>query len=329
MTKKILGAATLVITVILILVALLAMMYATKFSTSQQRTAANQYGATQALEAAQAGLDFGVQYLSANSAAVIATASSGSINYGPSNASLTNVTLSNNSKYSVVYTNPTANNYVLMQVTSTGTNADGTATRTVRELVYAGTSSLQYALSTQQNLITAGNANVSGTYGADIGGTYTQAGSSSISTIQQNDSTLSSMSNDDLVQTIFGVTPAQLQASSSYYSNPFSVNYSALSGKVWINGSVSLAGNTTIGTVASPVLLYIDGNLSIAGRVAINGLVFTTGSITTTGNTDVNGGLVAQGNIIMTGSSNVTSSSIINQFTANTFSRVPGSWRDF
>src|SRR4029079_10431129 len=76
-----------------------------------------------------------IAFIQTNRSTIIASPSGGFITYGSSNSSLTNVTLGNGSKFSVVYTNPTANDYTLILITSTGTSADNTSTSTVRQLV--------------------------------------------------------------------------------------------------------------------------------------------------------------------------------------------------
>ncbi len=66
------------------------------------------------------------------------------------------------SKFSIVYTNPVANNYTIIQITSTGTSADGTATRVVSQQVEYG--SLLFS-PPQLPLVSKGSVSISGNAG--------------------------------------------------------------------------------------------------------------------------------------------------------------------
>lgn len=323
------GAAALAMAIILMIGVLMLMVYAVKNSVMQQKSVSNQYGGTQAFAAADAGLEFGIQYLSSNYTVVSTSASGGYINYGPANANLTNVALSNGSHFSVVYTNPTQNDYQLIKVTSTGTSPDGVSQRVVSQLAYAGVSSLQYAVTTQGDMQTHGTVDITGTGGADVGGNLSLGGNSAISTVTQNDTTLANLSSDTLFSNIFGMTPDQMKAQSTYYANSSGVDFSSLSGIVWINSDTTITSNFTIGTVSNPVLLIVNGDFKAAGTTTFNGLIYVMGTSTLSGTFNLNGGLVSQGDIKMTGTSATYNASVVGTFTQHSFAKVPGSWSDF
>src|SRR3990167_10244093 len=117
MKKHSAGAATLLMSLILVMVVTLLMVFAANYGTLMSRSTANLLRGAQAYEAAQAGLEFGVAYLINNKTTITASAISGSINYGAAIGSL-NVTLANNSSFAVRYTNPTPFNVSLIQITS-------------------------------------------------------------------------------------------------------------------------------------------------------------------------------------------------------------------
>jgi Tfp pilus assembly protein PilX len=330
--KKQLGAAALILTTILMVAAVLIMIYAANFSMLQQKSSTNQKSNNQAFEAAQAGLQFGLVYLTKNASAIIATKSGGFINYGPSDTNLTNVTLANGSKFSVVYTNPTANNYDLIQITSTGTASDGTGTHTVQELAQSVSgASLPGTITTQSNVVASGNVSVTGNYAVDAGGSISTSGHVNFSSTNPNDTNLTNMSADDLFTAITGVSKTTMQAQSTYYPNSSGVNYSNLSGNVWINSSVSLAGNTTVGSAANPVLLVVNGNFSGSGTVAFYGLLYVTGTTSLSGTFDLHGGLISEGQITMSGTAATYDSGILKKVLTGTgtYAKVPGSWKDF
>lgn len=318
------GAAILIITLILLTAAVTAVVYSAVYVNILMKTAANQNSSEQAFEAAEAGLQYGVAYLQTNSSTVTGSPSGGYINY-----SLAKTTLGNNSSFVVTYTNPTANNYQLLEVSATGTSADGSATRTVKQQVYSGSSALQYAVTTQGNLTASGIVTITGTNGVDVGGSITTSGIITISSEKQNDTALAGETGSSLFSGIFGMSESQMQSQATYYSNTSGINWSSLSGDVWINSGVVLAGTYTIGTVANPVLLIVNGNFVASGTITINGILYVTGSTTTSGAVTVNGGLVSQGAVTMSGTSAAYNSAVVSHFSSSTFGLVPGSWKDF
>lgn len=318
------GAATLLITFVLFTAAVLIIIFATNYSMLQQKTSTNQYSNNQAFEAAEAGLDYAVANLQVNSSTVLANPSGGFINF-----TVPTVTLGNNSTYSVAYTNPTANSYSLLTITATGKSVDGTSTKALVQQVNAGASSLQYTITTQQNVVTSGVVNINGPNGTDVGGTITSSGQFNSNNNKTNDSTLANMSSATLFSNIFGMSQSAMQAQSTVYNNPSTIPYNSLSGDVWINGAVTLSGNYTIGTTANPVLLIVNGNLTVSGNITINGLLYVLGSTTASGTFNLNGGIVSQGAITLSGTSVSFNSSILQKLTGSTYARVPGSWKDF
>lgn len=329
MRRQVLGAATLIMALVLITLTTLIIVFAGKYGTLFSKSVANQTRNSQAFNAAQAGLQFGIAYLSTNSATITGSPVSGYINYGSSNASLTNVSLANGSRFSVVYTNPTANNFMLLRITSTGTSDDGTSTRTVSQLAYAGVSSLNDAITTRGNVVTSGNVNVSGGGGIHAGGNVTQSGTNNISSITANDSALSSLSGAALFSNIFGVSKATMQSQSTVFASTSGLNWSGLTGKNWINTTVVSSGNITVGSPSNPVLLVINGSLISSGSVTVYGVVYVAGSVTMSGNNNFNGGLIAEGAITMSGTVGAYNSSMISPYTLRTYAKVPGSWKDF
>src|SRR3990167_2563868 len=117
------GAATLITSIMLLFIITFIVLFAASYSILRQKITANQYRYNQAVQAADAGLEFGIVYLQENKSAILANNSSGYL-LPFLNTSTQNVTLANGSKYSIIYTNPTANNYDLINVESTGVNSD-------------------------------------------------------------------------------------------------------------------------------------------------------------------------------------------------------------
>lgn len=106
---------------------------------------------------------------------------------------------------------------------------------------------------------------------------------------------------------------------------------------LWVDGTLRLDADVTLGTPEAPVVLVVDGDVEVADAdVRIHGLVVVTGSswATSSATTTVHGALVGQGDLAFTG----TGTSTVDhdpdvlarlRLTQGSFARVPGSWRDF
>jgi Tfp pilus assembly protein PilX len=360
--KRQYGAATLLITTLLLVSITMIVIFAANYSMMQQKISGNNNRNQQAFEAAEAGLEYGINYLQQNSATILATRVSGFVQpYSDSNTS--NVTLANGSKYTIVYTNPIANNYNLIQIASTGTSDDGTATRTVTQQVKYG--SLLYT-TPQNSLVSLAGVTLKGS--SQINNTFTNAtiksgaavsfagsaqttistgvGSNSSHTgsdVQQNVAALASTSTADLFSSYFGLSMTTVKSNSAYvFSNlgNYSSSLNGLTGtSIWLDqpsGSATINGSTVIGSATNPVLLIVNGSLNIAGSAVIYGFVYVIGGQTTdidiTGSATINGALVTDGNLDLKGSTTVNyNPNILNTLQQNVmpyYAKVPGTWRD-
>ncbi len=358
------GAAVLVMTLVLVTISTLLILMAGNYGVMQAKSVSNLNRNYQAYEAAQAGMEFGINYLNQNNSTILANPVGGYIPaYSDSNTS--NVTLANNAKYSINYTNPVANNYQLIKITSTGSNSDSTANKTVSQLIQFGSLLVNppnIPLLSQGSVSLSGNSSIINIYNnntiksgstVSLSGsadTVTSAGTSSTaghlgSDITQNNSAMASQTNDDFFATYFGQSPTTVKGSvAHYYSNNSSTNYSSTLGgmtgaTIWIDqtgGEASLNSNITIGSVNNPVLLIVNGNLKITGNVTIYGYVFIMGDSSTSllGNLNIIGGVGTAGQISAAGSiqinySPTTLTNLQNSSAMRYYAKVPGSWKDF
>lgn len=355
------GAATLIITVILLVTSTMIIIFAANQGKILQKLSANQSRNAQAFQAAEAGLEYGLSYLKQNSATILANPSGGYIQPF-SNSSTTNVTLANNSKYSIVYTNPIANNYTIIKITSTGVSDDNTSTRIVSQEVAFGSllATIPSTPITSKGAVSiTGNSTIANPSGAiaiasaanvSFGGsgtTVTTLGTGNAGSVQQNVNSLSSTSQNDFFATYFGTNTNSVKAKvANYYTSSSNTNYSAtLNGmtgtSIWIDqlsgSTTTINGNTTIGSAANPVMLIINGNFAVSGNVVIYGFVYVIGSTginTLTGNTQIIGGLVTTDALNITGNINVTYNTTVlnnlkNQGAISYYAKIPGSWKDF
>lgn len=360
------GGATFMITIILLVVCTLVVIFAANFGIMLNKISGNQERNSQAYEAAEAGMEFAINYLQMNLATITGSPAGGFINY--TTGALTNVALANGSSFSVTYTNPTASNYNIIQITSTGVSNDASSTRVIRQQVGRGsmlTNPMDVSLVVKGSVTMSGNAEVinttnnqniqsSSTVSFSGNGQTTVStgvGSNSSSTgpdVVQNSGTLAAMSQNQFMSSYFGTsdsTTIQNQMA-NVYTNSASTNYSStLNGMtgatIWINQdggtTASLTGNTTVGSAANPVLLIVNGSFSMSGNVTVYGFIFvigTSGIVTLSGNNRIFGGLATTDNLTMSGNSTLTyDPSIITNLKNNTsisyWAKIPGTWRDF
>lgn len=126
------GMAALAITLTVLAVMTIVTLFTARVIVTDNKIFSNVKNNTDALEAAQAGLGYAVAYLNANAS----TVATGLSNCGTATNtySLPTGTLANNATYVATY-GCTATNLSTLQISSLGTSADGSSTRTVTELV--------------------------------------------------------------------------------------------------------------------------------------------------------------------------------------------------
>jgi Tfp pilus assembly protein PilX len=360
------GATTLVVATMLLVTATLIVLFAASYSLMQQKITANQFRNQQAFTAAEAGLEYGINYMQQNTATIIASPTGGHLRPF-TNAQTTNVTQANGSKYSIVFTNPIASNYTLITITSTGTSDDGTATRVVSEQIQYGSvlfTPSHNALTTKGSLTLSGNSVITNnTYNSTVtlANTVTMSGNVSTVTsggtastpghigsdISQNNATLAAMSVATLFSDYFGAQESTIKGQMAHvYTSSGSTNYSSIlngmSGTtVWIDqpsGTATITGNTTLGTPSNPVLLIVNGNLAVSGNTNIYGFLFVVGSTSATtdisGTLNINGGMATGDSLAISGNSNIVYNASLlvgvqNSGSTTYYAKVPGSWKDF
>lgn len=357
------GAVTLIFTVILLVLSTMIILFAANFGQMQSKVTANLHRNRQAFAAAEAGMEFGINYLLQNRATVTASASSGSINY--SDSSMTNVTLANNSKFTVVFTNPTVNDYDLMLITSTGSSDDSSSTRVVKQLVKFGSlfksvpsnpitglkdidlsgNSTIINLESNITLVSGGHVDLSGSSYTVLSSGVSSTPSHTGSDIKEEANGIHDQSQSDFFSNYFGVSEDTVKSNvTTYYSNSSTTNYSStlngLTGvTIWIDqsgGEAVLNGNVTIGSPDNPVMLFVDGSLKLSGNLTFYGLIYSTKTSTQdiSGNIVLNGAFISAGKLNIKGNSQINYSSSILQGVQSQpylgyFAKIPGSWSDF
>ena len=104
---------------------------------------------------------------------------------------------------------------------------------------------------------------------------------------------------------------------------------------LWIDGTLRLDADVTLGSAEAPVVLVVDGDVEVAAEAQIHGLVYVTGtSWATTGAATVHGALVGERDLAFAGTGATTvdrDAGVLARLrlAQGSFARVPGSWRDF
>lgn len=165
--------------------------------------------------------------------------------------------------------------------------------------------------------------------------------------VVQGDTNLSGLTTAQLFESNFGTDQTTYRDDvaawtvdlNSGMSNESSTDINSIYGKqdtsIWVNGDTTING--TIGSEGHPVILIVDGNLTLGAGAVINGYVFVTGNMGANGTPTVYGAMTVGGNATTTGNMKI----VYDPFSGTnappcgstcqlgTPTRVPGSWKDW
>lgn len=188
----------------------------------------------------------------------------------------------------------------------------------------------------------------------------TVQGSPAASSLIPSDPSLSSPSTDEMFVSFFGMSKAEYkamaQASGTYVTCPSNCT-STITNAVaaasaqrrffWVEGDMDTSSNISLGSVASPVIIVVNGNISSGGNSDVTGLLYSaydTGALgpctdasTSWNNTGggsffLRGAAVSECNFKGNGTPNfLFDPNVLRTPTPilGAFSRVPGSWKDY
>jgi hypothetical protein len=134
--------------------------------------------------------------------------------------------------------------------------------------------------------------------------------------------------------TVFNVPQATMRALTTPVTGGAGFS-AATSGLVWHQGDLTLSG--AIGSDASPVLLVVEGNLTILAGADVRGFVFATGDVTCVvcSSPSIRGAVAAAGANPLTSATVALPADPANGqlarlgTTAIRFTKVIGTWRDW
>jgi hypothetical protein len=205
--------------------------------------------------------------------------------------------------------------------------------------------------------VTVSNADVP-THGLtiDAGGAVLNANSARIlsvpgtpgsASIRASDPSLSALTADRMFVSLFGMEravyrtqPAVVRVTCSGACDAaIAEAVSANPGRVvWVQGPATIDSNLVLGDAANPVMLMVQGNLTVSANLHLFGVLYlhdaSGGNVWTTsaGSTVIDGAVVAEGNLTILGTPRISyEPSVLRTIhtTQGSLVRVPGSWRDF
>jgi hypothetical protein len=107
---------------------------------------------------------------------------------------------------------------------------------------------------------------------------------------------------------------------------------------IWVQGPATIDSNIVLGSAASPVMLVVQGNLTVAANLQLFGMLYLYDNSnsktwsTNAGSTLIRGAVVAEGGLSVEGAPAITFDPEVLRtinLTQGSMVRIPGSWRDF
>ena len=302
------GAATLAVTVIMLLVVSVLVFHSYAASWLEQRATTNQTRAKQAHAAAEAGLDVTLSVLNADTAAP----------GDPSRATHLTADATQPGLFTIANANLTDSPGAGLAYAVTLALVPGDAAPVARLLL----------------------TSTGGSDCTDVTNVTTCTGQATVRQVVEIEPLFppgappqASRANTPF-GTVFSVPQADMQALTTAVTGGAGLGAGS-AGLVWHQGDLTLGG--TVGSAASPVLLIVAGNLTVPAGVMVNGFVFVTGNVNCVGcdSPSINGAIAANG------TNNLTVTEV--QLPANTangalarlgttairFTKVIGTWRDW
>jgi hypothetical protein len=301
------GAATLAVAVIMLLVVSVLVFHSHTAGWLEQRATANQARAKQAHAAAEAGLEVALSVLNADAGV-------------PNRATHLTAAAAN------------AGRFTILNNTLTGSPGGGFAYSVT--IAGVGTDPSPFA-----RLQLTSNGGSDCTNVADVTTCSGQAVVRQVIETEplfpyQSGSPPSAIRSTTPFDTVFGAPQTAVKALTTPVTTGAGLNAST-AGLVWHEGNLTLAG--AVGSDASPVLLVVEGNLTIPAGVDVRGFVFVTGNVTCIGcaSPSIRGAIASAGTNGLDPAQVELPPDALNGplarvgSTAVRFAKVMGTWRDW
>ena len=354
------GLATVLVSVVLMLGLAIITLYANRVSIFDLKSSSNQVQSSLAFQAAEYGLEQTIANIQVQSwrTANFSTATGSNITL----ANTANNSFGTSQSFAATITRLSVGDNSLLRIDSRGCSDacspcanSCTNTATVSQVLMfksALSGKPSAPMTAKGSISTGGNADIIN-LDPDTSGITVHSGSGNVQTgsatlhslpgtppeasVAKNDTTLTSLTDEQFFQEFFGDTKANVQAS-SVIVNPSNANkeLDGMTGKkIWIPGDTQINSNITVGSMTEPVIIIVDGELKINGTVTIYGILYCTSIAwdnTGMGNVNIYGAAVAEGSFSGTGTPTITYTPTVTK-KLNTelgeYVKVIGSWRDF
>jgi len=149
----------------------------------------------------------------------------------------------------------------------------------------------------------------------------------------QGDTTLSTLSDAQFFENFLGSGPAEYKSTMVDAENVVageSAGTISEGGNIyWVDGDATISQN--IGSADNPVILIVDGNLTLSGSPTIFGVVLVTGNLDQGGGATIRGALLVSGGVSGSGNLNIIydPDAVGGVKQLGSYASMPGSWRDF
>lgn len=280
--------------------------------------------------------------------------------------STTNVSLNNNTSFSVNFKNVSSGDTTLLQVTSTGIENNTNISKTITQLfqfkkfivnspnaaAVAGGDVVLVNKSTINSPYTEDTIWASGYFSANGPQAYTtnvlsyplpsSTWTATTTDVIEGDSSLSALSSDQFANNFFGESLDSLKTIAHlYYANNINTNYSSqLNGQkgkiIYIQQTNSIAEldqGITVGSPSEPVILIVDGQFKMSGFAKFYGVLYLTEKwVDKFDYGEINGTVIVDGDLKLKGSATINfDPNIIDKVVNNygVYYKVSGSWKDF
>lgn len=354
------GMATVLVSVILMLGLAIMTLYANRVAIFDLKMTANQVNSNLAFQAAERGLEETIANMQVSSWRTTNLVDSDNNNI--MDTSIANTSFGTSQSFAATITRLSAGDNSVLRIDSRGcsdgcspcasTCANTAAVSQVMMFKSALSGKPSAPMTAKGSVATGGNADIVN-LDPDTSGLTVHSGSANVQTgsatlhslpgtppeasVAKNDTTLATLTDDQFFQEFFGDTKANVQAS-AYPVSAANAN-SQLNGltgkKIWISGNTQINSNITVGSLAEPVIIIVDGELRVNGTVTIYGLVYCTAIVwdnTGMGNVNIYGAAVAEGSFTGNGTPTITyTPTVTNNLHTKLgeYVKVIGSWRDF
>ncbi|QFY90119.1 hypothetical protein D5125_11830 [Magnetovirga frankeli] len=152
------------------------------------------------------------------------------------------------------------------------------------------------------------------------------------------DPTLANKTTDEFFAMFFNSTKDDVKGVAELLDQVYSdgASLDGEKGYVWVEGDATVNATTTVGSLDNPVVLVIDGDLTLNGGAEIYGIVYVTGELKMTGTPAIYGSVIAEDQ--STGGVGGTVDLIYVPYGSHGFAdpsakgggtTIPGTWRDW